>query len=409
MIKILIMDDSPNKIEKIRKFLIEECQLDSDDIGIGPNISEGRKLLMKHSYDLLLLDLVMPADTDSEARSEESINFLRELGFNNLMKKPIHIIGFSQFDEAIEKNNDEFEESLWSLVKFDFSNNGWKDKLRVKICHLIDTKKEFKAFIENENKFELGIICALERPELAAVLSLPCNWQEFKLKNDPLIYHKGEIETKSGKKYSVVACSMNKMGMHAAATISTMMIAKFEIKELFMVGICAGIKESGVQFGDVIVADGTLDYGFGKLKENANKESIFEPAPQQILSKQGIMSKIQNFNRDPKTLAVIHAEFNNGNKPTNPPTVVVGTVASGSYVVQSPTFLAGIVSRDRKLKGIDMEGYGVYMACHFFDQTSALFIKSVSDFGDEKKDDNYQNYAAYTSANYLFQFIKNQY
>jgi nucleoside phosphorylase/CheY-like chemotaxis protein len=409
MIKILIMDDSPNKVEKIRKFLVEDCQLHLDDISVGSNIGEGRKLLMKQSYDLLLLDLVMPADDDSEARSEESINFLRELGFNNLMKKPIHIIGFSQFDEAIEKNTEEFEESLWSLVKFDFGNNDWKDKLRVKICHLIDTKKEFKAYIENENKFDLGIICALERPELAAVLALPCNWQEFNLKNDPLIYHRGEIESKSGKKYSVVACSTNKMGMHAAATISTMMIAKFEIKELFMVGICAGIRESGVNFGDVIVADGTLDYGFGKLKENSSKETIFEPAPQQILTKQGILSKIQNFNRDAKTLAVIYAEYKSGNKPNNQPSVVVGTVASGSYVVQSPTFLAGIVSRDRKLKGVDMEGYGVYMACHFFDQTSSLFIKSVSDFGDEKKDDNYQDYAAYTSANYLYQFIRSQY
>jgi len=403
------MDDSPNKVEKIRKFLIEDCQLNPDDIGVGCNIGEGRKLLMHQSYDLLLLDLVMPVDADSEARSEESINFLRELGFNNLIKKPIHIIGFSQFDEAIEKNADEFEDSLWSLVKFDFSNNSWKDKLRVKICHLIDTKREFKEYIENENKFDFGIICALERPELAAILALPCDWQEFKINNDPLIYHRGEIESKSGKKHSIVTCSMNKMGMHAAATISTMMIAKFEIKELFMVGICAGIKDSGVNFGDVIVADGTLDYGFGKLKENASKETVFEPAPQQILTKQGVLSKIQNFNRDAKTLAVIYAEFKSGNKPENLPSVVVGTVASGSYVVQSPTFLADIVSRDRKLKGVDMEGYGVYMACHFFDQTSSLFIKSVSDFGDEKKNDQYQDYAAYTSANYLYQFIRNQY
>ena len=54
-----------------------------------------------------------------------------------------------------------------------------------------------------------------------------------------------------------------------------------------------------------------------------------------------------------------------------------------------------------------MECYGLYLACHFFNQTKALFIKSVCDFGDEKKDDSHQEYAAYTSARFIHSFLFN--
>ena len=35
-------------------------------------------------------------------------------------------------------------------------------------------------------------------------------------------------------------------------------------------------------------------------------------------------------------------------------------------------------------------------------------IKSVSDFGDQDKNDNFQPYAAYTSANFLYHFVINK-
>ena len=51
-----------------------------------------------------------------------------------------------------------------------------------------------------------------------------------------------------------------------------------------------------------------------------------------------------------------------------------------------------------------MEGYGMYLACHFFNETKPLLIKSVCDFGDTHKGDDFQEYASFTSANFLFSF-----
>ena len=82
--------------------MTDDCLLPSDNIDTAITINEGRKLLTKYDYDLLLLDLVMPLNDDS-------IEYLKVL--NLLMKyttvhiftyTTIHIIGFSQFDDLLE-------------------------------------------------------------------------------------------------------------------------------------------------------------------------------------------------------------------------------------------------------------------------------------------------------------------
>ena len=57
-------------------------------------------------------------------------------------------------------------------------------------------------------------------------------------------------------------------------------------------------------------------------------------------------------------------------------------------------------SQHRKLTGIDMETYGVYSAADEapLPQPSVFALKSVCDFADERKNDDFQAYAAYTSA-----------
>ncbi len=56
-----------------------------------------------------------------------------------------------------------------------------------------------------------------------------------------------------------------------------------------------------------------------------------------------------------------------------------------------------------------METFGVYYATSHSSepQTKAISIKSMSDYGDGKKNDKYQKYAAYTSAQFVYQFINN--
>jgi nucleoside phosphorylase len=83
--------------------------------------------------------------------------------------------------------------------------------------------------------------------------------------------------------------------------------------------------------------------------------------------------------------------------------VRIGPVASGAAVLQNPEIVADVQKQHRKTLGVEMEAYGVFVAAHEAPepQPRVLAIKSVCDLADEQKSDDFQGYAAYTSARFL--------
>ena len=406
MIKILIIDDSEEKSKIIEKFLIDECNIEKEFIECRNNIKDGKKLLYEEDFELLLLDLVLPRDSESEANAEESVKFLQEIYYNNSIHIPAYIIGFSQFDELISTYQDSFDDKLWHLINFSYSNNSWKDKLNSKICYINSLKERFKKSIESKDHFDFGFICALEQPEFREILELNCGWQKFFLDNDPSVYYKGKINTLNGNEYKIIACSINRMGMQATSSISTKLIEKFKVKQLFMTGICAGIKDRDLNYGDIIISENITDYGSGKMVEIENNDIVLRPEPHQIPTDQSLISKLNSFLREEDEISKIQNKYK-GNKPITILKAKIGPTTSGSYVVSSQSLVNTITTQNRKLLAIDMEGYGMYLACHFYDKTKPLMIKSVCDFGDKHKGDDFQTYASFTSANFLYSFIFN--
>jgi nucleoside phosphorylase len=359
----------------------------------------------------LLLDLVLPRDNDSEATAEESIKFLEEIYYNSSINIPIHIIGFSQYDDMVKQYESKFENKLWHLIKFDYINSEWKDLLKVKISHLISTKIEYKKSIEGKENFDYAIICALDNPELKAVLQLPCEWKMLKIdeSNDPIVYYEGTINTLNGNARRILACSVNKMGMQATVCITSIIISKFNVDTVFMTGICAGVEDRGLGFGDVIIAENTTEYAAGKITENKDGVFNFKPEPMQLPTNQKLISLVNTFiSNHEEDLVDIYSKFKQ-NKPRALFKAKVGPTVSGSMVVASKSIMKNITESNRKILGVDMEGHGMYLASHFLEGSKALFIKSVCDFGDNQKNDDYQDYASYTSARFLHSFIFNMF
>jgi len=87
---------------------------------------------------------------------------------------------------------------------------------------------------------------------------------------------------------------------------------------------------------------------------------------------------------------------------------VLGPVASGAAVVADPTIVQRVQGHARKVVGIDMETYGVFFASQNAckPRPAVISIKSVVDFADSKKDDSAHPYAAFTSAQFLWEFAK---
>ncbi|WP_411679606.1 hypothetical protein [Clostridium thailandense] len=259
--------------------------------------------------------------------------------------------------------------------------------------------------IENstEEIMHLAVIVALD-DELEPVKSLLSDCDEiYDDEDESTIYYKGRFK-KDGKSINVVAAQSIQMGMTAAATLSMKLIYKFQPKYLAMTGIAAGVKNSERNFGDILVADQTYDYGSGKmLKEDETEKFI--PAPQPIPILPGLKAKFQRFKKDYPIMGDIKHKFQ-GKKPSSELTIHIGPVGSGAAVVANNTLISRIRENNGKLIGIEMETYAVYFAAtHCIGTPPKVFsMKSIVDFADQFKGDEYREYACYTSAKCLYEF-----
>lgn len=81
----------------------------------------------------------------------------------------------------------------------------------------------------------------------------------------------------------------------------------------------------------------------------------------------------------------------------------------GPYVVTSPEVVKELQENDRKLEGLDMEGFGLYLTSKLLSgktQKNALWMKGVGDFADPSKANGYHKTCSFGSALLLLRFIK---
>lgn len=88
--------------------------------------------------------------------------------------------------------------------------------------------------------------------------------------------------------------------------------------------------------------------------------------------------------------------------PNNDLSLHVGPMASGASVIADDHSARMIATQHRELIGIEMEAYAVMAAAELSSEPkpTAIIIKSVCDFADPDKNDNWQQYAAFTSAQF---------
>ena len=184
---------------------------------------------------------------------------------------------------------------------------------------------------------------------------------------------------------------------------------------MVMAGIAAGVKDSEKKYGDILVSRYTWNYEAGKYKYRLKtKTTIFEPNPEQIELDDSLVHIVNDLKSDKKLLQSIHNGFTktvDDDKPDSALKVFIGPLASGSAILANEKKIETIRKRNRKLIGIDMETFGVFYAAKNYsnrNQTKAISIKSISDFADQSKSDRYRNYAAYTSAMFVYNLIKNK-
>jgi nucleoside phosphorylase/CheY-like chemotaxis protein len=396
LLDILILDDNREKVNKICEILKEITDLNMNNVDVVPDIISAKRLLTEKKYDLLILDIQVPNRFDQTTKVDGGIQLLNELKKSEKYNIPSHIIGITAYEESITEVN--YSQQLLAFVKYDESTDEWSKKMCSYIEYIIQSKRSSCA---RKYDYDLAIICALDKIELESIKRLPANWKMQIIQDDSTIYYTGLFKEED-KNVRVIAAAAPQMGMIAASVLTTKIIYNFCPKYLAIAGITAGIKGSDIQLGDVIVADPSWDYGSGKIASVDDKPT-FQPDPQPIRIDADIKTKFGLLSSD--KLDKIRHDWPS-EKPNNMLKVYVGPVASGSAVLAHSSAVQDIQTHSRKLVGVDMETYGVLYAAANGPRPKpiAFSIKSVCDYADSEKNDQYQMYAAYTSSSVLYRF-----
>jgi nucleoside phosphorylase/CheY-like chemotaxis protein len=398
-VRVLVVDDDPGKLAHLTKLLVE-VGLGVDDIQVAQTGSDARRALTETVFDLLILDIALPMRAGDTPDRRGGLKLLQEVLDRQIFKLPQSVFGLTGFEELYDELAGYFHSQAWTLDYYSSSDQSWSDRLRAKANYIIARSTQC-----DRPRFEtdLCVITALHSPELAALRRMDWNWSSAISLDEIGYYYEGKISLDGDKKISVIASAAPRMGMVSSAILSTSMIVKFRPRMLAMIGICAGVK-GHCQIGDVLIADPSWDWQMGKILSNGT----FQIGPDQIGVETAVTQRFVQL-ADDKALWLGMYENFPGKKPDNLPTARVGPVACSSAVIADAELLHEIRDgQHRKLLGLEMELYGMYAAARDSSRPKpiAFGIKSVCDYADSKKSDDFQNYSAHVSAGTLAAFCQ---
>lgn len=382
--KVIIVDDNENKIKSI-SLELENLSIKGLEIYRALNAAEARHLLSRQSFDLLLLDLILPTRSGSTPSADTGLDLLRQIVEDCEIPSPRNIVGITADHQALKLYEQDFRKLTTQILLVDPALQDWKLSLRYLINSIISSEDS-----KNNYSTDVCFVTALRDPELLAVLSLPIEWSPEESLGNGILYQRGSYNV-GGSKLSFVCAHSNQMGPIAAAFTSRIIIEKFKPKYLIMTGICGGIG-SNLELGDVVIAEKSWDWQCGKWLHDGSFEASpdqKEASPELVALARGLSDTIVNF----------HMNYS-GNRPKSLPKAMVGPMVSGSAVVESSELHARFKMQHRKAIAVDMECYGIYYSSYMSPSPTPKYIciKSVSDLADKDKADNIQRYCSDLSA-----------
>jgi len=390
--KILIVDDEYDKVLKVIALTKDSISADFEHVS---NSREALTKLKTEQYDLIIIDLQIPEFLGEDINPHGGRDLLEYIDGHDDLLKPTHILGITSHKDSYDECQSSFYDKGWSLICGIDDEDLIKGIIKAKVNHAVNPP----------DTYDVAIVTALEPTELQAVLNWPCNWIPVKDNNDSYIYYSGTIDDVAGKCITLIASSCHHMGIAEAAALGMKICLKYTPDYVFMTGIAAGI-EGKVELGDILVADLCWDWGNGKQTIRDGKP-VFLSAPRQQSLDPCLRAKLKNISTERRYLDEIYNSWPIHNRPKTALNVHVGPIATGAVVLEDPSVVEMIKSQHRETIGIEMEAYGLVLSTHMSSTNppKAVVIKSVCDFADPQKNNDFQSYAAYTSSQLAFKFI----
>ena len=213
-LKVLIIDDDPNKIGIIKNAIMETQLVEEEEITHSLEVRDGMQKLINQRYDLLILDIQLPAKIGEEQIPTGGNTILKYLIGMDRVKKPLCVIGITAYDESIDVCEKGFNDNLFCLIKYQRESVEWREQIQQKAKWLVAAKKQLIEEIESTREYEYDFAIITAVPiEMSAVKDLEFEWQEVRMPIDEDIYY--IAEKKFGEnKIKVVMTRAKRMGMY---------------------------------------------------------------------------------------------------------------------------------------------------------------------------------------------------
>ena len=394
MINILIVDDSREKLIKIKEAIDSIIEnTDEVEIDVAMDISETKRIVSKKNIDIMILDIQLPQRVTENLEENGGIRLLKEIKESHRYKYPNYVISLSRYEESIDLFK-RSEGNIHTSIVYD-DNGNWKKDLLDRITMVLSIVRN--NIIHRNYEYDIAVICALQE-EVEEISTTLKSVEIIKKEEDDENYYTGYWEN-SEKKIKVVFACANQIGMVAATSLATKMIFNFTPRYMVMTGIAAGTDRKKMNYGDVVVATTAWDYGAGKDVRVEDKAEHFNSIKPYTIDTT-IVNWVRKLSNDGEFLYNTWNEFR-GNKPNANLKILCGSVVSGASVVTDKEIVKGLLKgQSRDILALEMEIYGIYYAANWAinPRPKFLALKSISDFADEQKADDYHHYASYTSA-----------
>lgn len=410
MFRILIVEDQIEKLKDIMQVLEEMPEL-IESVENVLDANSAKLKLQKRAYDLLILDISIPLRQSQDIDPYGGVKLLDEILKRDRYKVPVHIIGLTAYDEVYQKAKEKFNDAILTLITYEPTDDSWRSHLLTGVKQRMAAKEDLKNF-DDDYDYDVAFVCALKN-ELDAIRENGWKWVRLPDSNDDTIYYQTIVLNKDGKQIRMIAASSIRMGMPSCAALSMKIISRFRPRYLVMTGITAGIKDR-VELGDLIFSDPIWDWGSGKWIPNIvkseeqsgeqnladDKDSIFKIDPYQYNLDTNLQREVTILSEDREYLFRLRNNFKGQKKPKQDITIHLGPMASGAAVLSDKKMVEKIMQQHRKLLGIEMEAYALFSAAEISSRPKPLpfCVKSVVDFGDIKKSDDFQFFGCYASA-----------
>jgi nucleoside phosphorylase len=144
---------------------------------------------------------------------------------------------------------------------------------------------------ESDFQTDIAFLCALQHPEFDALVQAlggSDKWQDAGEGRFSHLFRATELITHTNKRLRVIGTVATSMGLTAAAIATTHLVLHFRPRIVVMVGIAAGTRSGHKQFGDVLVADPSVDYNSGKVVQPDPYPICLNARLRSVLHKYGV-------------------------------------------------------------------------------------------------------------------------